>query len=327
MGGGDTTTYPRHETRDASLRPGQPAPRDERPALPPPASATAAIAVEAPPQPTPRAPRSRSTAGEDATLASSRVARSWASYFSAYSTWSALSPSASPGWGRRSARSPLAASRAARRWGRAPSLRGQLHEHRCVGGFAEVWGDEQSCVKYLPSVAVFWCPRSVACDPGVTRRRHGPRPLSRPLPCDETMADVDRKRVIPLIECRPDGEYVANLEALALLRPPRSLAVVACAGKFRTGKSLLLNRLSECNADNGFGGDTVNAHKGCGCASPSSACRTTCASSSTPRASTRSTSPTTATRASSRWRRSSPPSSCTTRSATSTKAARRRCRS
>lgn len=68
--------------------------------------------------------------------------------------------------------------------------------------------------------------------------------------------------VVPLVEY-VDGAYVLNESTLAFLEAraeDRPLAVVACAGKFRTGKSFLLNRLLDAPPGKGFGvGETVQA--------------------------------------------------------------------
>jgi hypothetical protein len=75
------------------------------------------------------------------------------------------------------------------------------------------------------------------------------------------MTDDGGGRVVPLLTVR-DGVYALHeptLEWLAAeLRAP--FAVAACAGKFRTGKSFLLNRLLAQPPGKGFGvGDTVQA--------------------------------------------------------------------
>ena len=68
------------------------------------------------------------------------------------------------------------------------------------------------------------------------------------------------RRVVPLIECH-DGEFRPNMETMKWIAShKRKFGVIACGGKYRTGKSFLLNRLSECNSNDGFGvGDTIQA--------------------------------------------------------------------
>ena len=65
---------------------------------------------------------------------------------------------------------------------------------------------------------------------------------------------------MPLIECH-DGEFKPNIETLKWISAhKRKFGVIACGGKYRTGKSFLLNRLSECSSEDGFGvGDTIQA--------------------------------------------------------------------
>lgn len=66
--------------------------------------------------------------------------------------------------------------------------------------------------------------------------------------------------IVPLIEFR-DGVYVAREDTLEWLAGrDKPFAVVTCAGKFRTGKSFLLNRLLNTPPGMGFGvGETVQA--------------------------------------------------------------------
>lgn len=67
---------------------------------------------------------------------------------------------------------------------------------------------------------------------------------------------------IPLIELLPSGQFRINPDAAAYLVGVSSpLAIVACAGMYRTGKSSLLNRvLLDVKGDDGFGvGQTVQA--------------------------------------------------------------------
>ena len=67
--------------------------------------------------------------------------------------------------------------------------------------------------------------------------------------------------VVPLVQCDGAGKYHACQETLSWIAShKRPFGVVACAGKYRTGKSFMLNRLAECGAEGGFGvGDTVQA--------------------------------------------------------------------
>lgn len=73
---------------------------------------------------------------------------------------------------------------------------------------------------------------------------------------DET-AQMD---VVPLILVKND-EYIVVESTLTWLEShARAFAVVACAGKYRTGKSFLLNRLARAASGTGFGvGETVQA--------------------------------------------------------------------
>lgn len=67
---------------------------------------------------------------------------------------------------------------------------------------------------------------------------------------------------LPLIELLPTGQFRLNPEAISFLETVGApLSVVACAGKYRTGKSSLLNRvLLDVTGDEGFGvGQTVQA--------------------------------------------------------------------
>lgn len=67
--------------------------------------------------------------------------------------------------------------------------------------------------------------------------------------------------VAPLILCTSDGQYSVDESTLEWIESHRgNFAVVACAGKYRTGKSFLLNRLAAARSGSGFGvGDTVQA--------------------------------------------------------------------
>lgn len=77
------------------------------------------------------------------------------------------------------------------------------------------------------------------------------------------MADAGAPRALPLITFDPrTNQYECGTEALEVLRAtPGPLGVVACAGKYRTGKSFLLNRvILGQRGGTGFGvGNTVQA--------------------------------------------------------------------
>ena len=69
-------------------------------------------------------------------------------------------------------------------------------------------------------------------------------------------------RVVPLVECRADGAYALCEDTLSWLSERKTpFATMSCAGKFRTGKSFLMNRfVSSPSPEAGFGvGDTVQA--------------------------------------------------------------------
>ena len=69
----------------------------------------------------------------------------------------------------------------------------------------------------------------------------------------------DSIEVIPLITCT-DGKYSVCESTLQWLASLDEFGVIACAGKYRTGKSFLLNRLTKSGANAGFRvGDTVQA--------------------------------------------------------------------
>jgi hypothetical protein len=72
---------------------------------------------------------------------------------------------------------------------------------------------------------------------------------------DEVSCDV-----VPLITC-VDGRYAVDADTLSWIQAKSGgFSVVACAGRYRTGKSFLLNRLARADAGTGFGvGDTVQA--------------------------------------------------------------------
>ena len=67
--------------------------------------------------------------------------------------------------------------------------------------------------------------------------------------------------VAPLVHIDADGNVSPNTETMQWLRSlEKPFAVVSIAGKYRTGKSLLMNRLAECQPNCGFGvGETVQA--------------------------------------------------------------------
>lgn len=69
----------------------------------------------------------------------------------------------------------------------------------------------------------------------------------------------DEKQVIPLITCE-NGQYSVSESTLEWLESIGEFGVIACAGKYRTGKSFLLNRLASAESNTGFGvGDSVQA--------------------------------------------------------------------
>ena len=67
-------------------------------------------------------------------------------------------------------------------------------------------------------------------------------------------------QIVPLITCH-DGSFELceeTLEWLGTLNKP--FGIISCAGRFRTGKSFLLNRILDCEPNKGFGvGETVQA--------------------------------------------------------------------
>jgi hypothetical protein len=66
-------------------------------------------------------------------------------------------------------------------------------------------------------------------------------------------------QVVPLITYE-NGEYKACSETLEWLETLGEFGVVSCAGKYRTGKSFMLNRLAQADSNEGFGvGDSVQA--------------------------------------------------------------------
>ena len=75
------------------------------------------------------------------------------------------------------------------------------------------------------------------------------------------MSEDASEAVSPLITCGPDGQYRCNEEALAWIASiPGPVGAIAAAGKYRTGKSLLLNCLCETAPGEGFRvGSTVQA--------------------------------------------------------------------
>ena len=71
--------------------------------------------------------------------------------------------------------------------------------------------------------------------------------------------DNDVKKVVPLI-IYENGSYNVCESTMNWLETLDEFAIISCAGKYRTGKSFLLNRLANAEADNGFGvGDSVQA--------------------------------------------------------------------
>ena len=70
----------------------------------------------------------------------------------------------------------------------------------------------------------------------------------------------DAPNVVPLIMCEND-KYSVNESAMDWIsQHDKPFAVLACAGKYRTGKSFLLNRLADAEPGTGFGvGESVQA--------------------------------------------------------------------
>ena len=69
----------------------------------------------------------------------------------------------------------------------------------------------------------------------------------------------DEKKVVPLITYE-NGSYNVCESTLEWLESIEEFSVIACAGKYRTGKSSLLNWLASTNSNEGFGvGDSVQA--------------------------------------------------------------------
>ena len=65
--------------------------------------------------------------------------------------------------------------------------------------------------------------------------------------------------VVPLITCE-NGKYIVCEETLKWIESIGNFAIVVAAGKYRTGKSFLLNRLAQAESNMGFGvGDSVQA--------------------------------------------------------------------
>lgn len=75
------------------------------------------------------------------------------------------------------------------------------------------------------------------------------------------MSLLDEELVSQLVACDDDGSYRVNEESLRWLAAQEGpLGVLTCAGKYRTGKSYLLNRLSGASRMDAFGvGNTVQA--------------------------------------------------------------------
>lgn len=78
-------------------------------------------------------------------------------------------------------------------------------------------------------------------------------------PCARPCA-MPHEDIVPLVEFR-EGAYAVNEETLRWLSAREApFAVVSCAGKYRTGKSFLMNRLTDSAPGQGFGvGETVQA--------------------------------------------------------------------
>lgn len=73
--------------------------------------------------------------------------------------------------------------------------------------------------------------------------------------------DDEQCDVVPLVTCTSDGVYTVNEDTLAWIEAKRGgFGIIACAGRYRTGKSFLLNRLAQAESGCGFGvGDSVQA--------------------------------------------------------------------
>ena len=59
--------------------------------------------------------------------------------------------------------------------------------------------------------------------------------------------------VVPLITCKGDTYTVDSDTVDWIEKHSTGFAVIACAGKYRTGKSFLLNRLAKAGSGSGFG--------------------------------------------------------------------------
>lgn len=67
-------------------------------------------------------------------------------------------------------------------------------------------------------------------------------------------------QVVPLITCENGNYSVCDSTLEWLVANMDSVYIIACGGKYRTGKSFLLNRLAKAHSNTGFGvGDTVQA--------------------------------------------------------------------
>lgn len=70
------------------------------------------------------------------------------------------------------------------------------------------------------------------------------------------MAEKKRERMAPVVPLVAfvNGQYQLHEPSMEwLASQEEDFAVMACAGKFRTGKSFLLNRFTKCEPGLGFG--------------------------------------------------------------------------
>lgn len=76
---------------------------------------------------------------------------------------------------------------------------------------------------------------------------------------DTTPRPRIRGEALPLVSFDPDEGFLLNPLAVSIIsRIPEPISVIAIAGKYRTGKSFLLNRVI-LDKDYGFGvGSTIN---------------------------------------------------------------------
>ena len=72
--------------------------------------------------------------------------------------------------------------------------------------------------------------------------------------------DDEQCDVVPLVTCT-EGRYTVDPDTLAWIEAKRGgFGIITCAGRYRTGKSFLLNRLAQADSGCGFGvGDSVQA--------------------------------------------------------------------